>query len=224
MIFTACRGADMHKVLLLLGLLRQGPLSGYDLHRIVRAHGELYTDLKKGNVYYLLDRLAGDGYLHVEVAPGAGGPRGERLLYSLTDQGAARFEELLRAVLRTYDTVHPGVDVAIVFLAQLPRVEALTLLAERRQTIETRRALVQAEFGDLAALPPLERIAADHLLSLMDAELAWVDRALAELRRSPWAAAPTTHESSAAQAHTEGSHDVDHVVDHDVDHVVDPER
>src|SRR5262245_28517519 len=118
----------MHKVLILLGLLRQGPLSGYDLHRIVRAHGELYTDLKKGNVYYLLDRLAVDGYLKVEVAPGAGGPRGERLLYSLTDRGAARFEELLRAVLRSYDTVHTGVDVAIVFLAQLPRSEALTLL------------------------------------------------------------------------------------------------
>jgi DNA-binding PadR family transcriptional regulator len=197
----------MHKVLLLLGLLRQGPLSGYDLHRIVRAHGELYTDLKKGNVYYLLDRLAVDGYLHAETAPGAGGPRGERLLYSLTDRGAARFEELLRAVLRSYDTVHTGVDVAIVFLAQLPHAEALALLEERRQAIETRRAQVATELGDLAALPPLERIVAYHLLSLMDTERAWVDRALAELRQSRWAEAPSSHVTPTGQAHGGVSHD-----------------
>ena len=48
----------MHKLLILLGLLHQGPLHGYELHRIVRAHGELYTDLEKANLYYLLDRLA----------------------------------------------------------------------------------------------------------------------------------------------------------------------
>ena len=40
----------MHKVLLLLGLLLQGPRYGYELHQIVRAHGELYADLKKSNL------------------------------------------------------------------------------------------------------------------------------------------------------------------------------
>ena len=44
----------MHKSLLILGLLVHRPLHGYELHRIVRAHGELYTDLKKANLYYLL--------------------------------------------------------------------------------------------------------------------------------------------------------------------------
>jgi DNA-binding PadR family transcriptional regulator len=199
----------MHKVLLLLGLLRQGPMSGYDLHRIVRAHGELYTDLKKGNVYYLLDRLAVDGYLHVEAEPGARGPRGERLIYSLTGQGQVRFDELLRVVLRSYDTVHTGVDVAIVFLAQLPPSEALALLEERRQTVEARRAQVGFELGDLTALSPLERIAADHLLSLMVAEMAWVDRALAQLRQNGWAGPSASHGPPAARVRREAGHDVE---------------
>jgi DNA-binding PadR family transcriptional regulator len=86
----------MHKTLHLLGLLLNGPKSGYDLHRILRAHGELFADLKKANVYYLLDRLAKDRYLTVEAEPGARGPRRERLVYSITDQGRAHFEELLR--------------------------------------------------------------------------------------------------------------------------------
>src|SRR5690242_19416061 len=81
----------MHKTLHLLGLLLAGPKSGYDLHRILRAHGELYADLKKANVYYLLDRLARDGFLSVQSEPGARGPRGERLIYTMTESGRERF-------------------------------------------------------------------------------------------------------------------------------------
>ncbi len=92
----------MHKGLLILGLLHNHPLSGYDLHRIVRAHGELYTDLKKANLYYLLDRLAKDGYVKVRAEPGARGPRGERLVYSSTKKGRERFIELLYEILRNH--------------------------------------------------------------------------------------------------------------------------
>lgn len=172
----------MHKTLLLLGLLRQGPMSGYDIHRIVRAHGQLYSDLKKGNVYYLLDRLAVDGYLRVEAEPGARGPRGERLIYSLTDRGRERFEELLREVLRSYDTLHSGVDAAILFLAELPRGEAISLLETRRKAVEEHRALLKAELQDRPQGDPLLYIVADHLRTLVDAELAWVDRAITLLR------------------------------------------
>ena len=68
----------MHKELHILGLLQSGPLTGYDLHRIVVAHGELFTDLKKGNVYYLLERLAARGALQVTAEAGARGPRRDR--------------------------------------------------------------------------------------------------------------------------------------------------
>src|SRR5882672_3311184 len=129
----------MHKALLLLGLLLNHPRSGYELHRIVRAHGELYTDLKKANLYYLLDRLAREGYLRVKAEPGARGPRGERLVYSLTKKGRQRFIELVREILRTFEPAHTGVDVAVVFLAELPRSEALTLLLERHKIVSARR-------------------------------------------------------------------------------------
>ncbi len=171
----------MHKTLLILGLLLRGPLHGYEIHRIVRAHGALYTDLKKANLYYLLDRLQQDGALTVHAEPGARGARGERLIYALTDQGRARFFDLLRAILRTFDPVHTGVDVAVVFLAQLPPAEAVTLLQERRQVVGARRAQVAAELGDLTVGNGWSAIAVDHLLSLIDAEQAWLDRALARL-------------------------------------------
>lgn len=177
----------MHKELLLLGLLRPGPMYGYELNRIVLAHGELYRDLKKGNLYYLLDRLAKDGNLSVASEPGARGARGERLIYTITEAGRQHFDTLLREVIRSYEPEHNGVDVAVVFLAHLPPAEALGLLAERRAVVTERRKRMAEELNDPMINNPLRHVAADHLLSQIDAEIAWIERSLAYLREVGWA-------------------------------------
>ena len=172
----------MHKILLLLGLLRSRPMYGYELHQIVRAHGELYSDLKKANLYYLLERLAADGYLTVQTEEGARGARGERLVYAITDKGQARFNALLRETLVSYGPVHTGVSTAVVFLSQLPLGESISLLNQRREAVLKQRQATA--LSDPQKTPPLVRIAEDHLLSLIDAELAWIDRLLAYLHEN----------------------------------------
>jgi DNA-binding PadR family transcriptional regulator len=203
---------SMHKVLILLGLLLHGPRHGYELHRIVRAHGDLYTDLKKGNLYYLLDRLAREGDLSEQAEPVARGARGERLIYALTDQGRAHFTALLRAVLRTYEPAHMGVEVAAIYLPHLPPAEAIALLEERQRAVAARREGAATELGEIAGRDPAARIAAgalaaDHLLSLMDAELAWTDRVLAHLRASAaTTAAPDDAQSGAGEVGMAAQH------------------
>lgn len=172
--------AVMHKELHLLGLLLAGPRTGYDLHRIVVAHGELSADLKQGNVYYLLERLAASGLLEVKAEAGARGPRRERLVYSLTDEGKQRFHELLRAVMRTYELPHIGVEVAMMFLSRLGAHESIGLLEQRRQAVTERRAALAQ--SPVAGVHLHEQLAQDHLLFLMDAELAWIERAVQHLR------------------------------------------
>lgn len=179
----------MHKELMLLGLLRRGPMYGYELHRIVQAHGEIYSDMKKANVYYLLDRLAGSGCLTVQAEPGTRGARGERLVYTITEVGRERFGELLREVLRSYEPEHNGVAVAVNYLSHLTTDEALDLLGERQRVVAERRAQVAAELGDPAAHGPLRQLAADHLLSKIDAELDWIARSLAYLHEAGWTGA-----------------------------------
>jgi DNA-binding PadR family transcriptional regulator len=49
-------------------MLFRRPLHGYELYQIIRAHGELYADPKKANLYYLLDRLAKKGDLVVQAS------------------------------------------------------------------------------------------------------------------------------------------------------------
>ena len=177
----------MHKMLLLLGLLLNGPRYGYELHQIVRAHGELYADLKKANIYYLLERLATEGYLRVEVEIGARGSRGERLIYELTEQGREQFTTLLHEVMLSYEPIHMGIDTAVVFLSYLSSTEGLQLLKQRRQIVAERRAEMSAELNTSKTTNPLVHIASDHLLSLVDAELAWIDRSVTYLIGVGWA-------------------------------------
>jgi DNA-binding PadR family transcriptional regulator len=190
----------VHKRLLLLGLLRSGPLSGYELHQIVRAHGELYADLKKANIYYLLERLADEGLVTVEVEGGTRGRRGERLIYQLTAAGRAEFRRLIGEVVLELQPVQSGIDVAVVFLATLSKRQALSLLEKRRARLAARREQAAAEL-EPAARAPLGQVVADHLLGQIDAEIAWLARTLEFLDGLDWDAVRKPRVEAAATSH-----------------------
>ena len=182
-----------HKALLLLGLLLDQPMTGYDLNRIVRAHGHLYADLKKSNIYHLLDGLARQCYLQVTAQPGARGPRRERLVYELTPSGREAFHSLLREVLTSFEPAFAGLASAVVFLPQLEKEEALGLLRQRRDLLAERRRLVAGELSGLEG--GLVGLAGDHLLTAIDAELAWVGEALVVVQ-TQWPGRPEAHQES----------------------------
>jgi len=175
----------MHKELMILGLVADfGPITGYDLHRIVRAHGELFTDLKKPNMYYLLERLGKEKFLRVRASQGARGRRGERIYYTLTASGRARFRDLLEKEILRFDSVHTGIEVAVIFLSRVRRTRAVQYLEERRDAIQRRREIVAAALGDLTKRGALAQLSGDHLISSIDSELAWTNRAIATMRKA----------------------------------------
>ncbi len=168
------------RTLMLLGLLQRGPLHGYELYRIIVAHGAIYSDFKKPTLYHLLSSLNASGIVEMTSEAGARGRRGERMVYSLTKKGQLLFHELLRSTLGLYQPVHTGLDVAIVFMARLPPAEARALLKERRKSVLARRDLISSE-------PPPStpgkrivpaKLAIDHAHGLLDAELAWIEKTI----------------------------------------------
>jgi DNA-binding PadR family transcriptional regulator len=184
---TPLAPAQAAKTLMVLGMLQYGPKHGYELHRIVLAHGSLYADFKKPTLYHLLHRLALQGAVQVRPEAGARGPRGERLVFALAPKGHALFERLLRAALGSYDAGHITFEVASAFLALLPPDEAQELLRRRRTLVRARRAEVLAENELMENQPPnarlaARRLAADHATMLMDAEIVWTDRAIRLLK------------------------------------------
>lgn len=168
----------MHKRLLLLGFLRERPLTGYEVSRVVTAHGDLYSDLKKGNIYYLLDRLAHEGLVSMKSEAGARGPRRERLVYSLTASGKRALLALLREELQQYSPLHGGIEVAAVLLEQLPTAEARTLLRRRLALVDATTKGLESTLSEAGRVPGS---AGDHMLLLAEAERRWVERAIGRL-------------------------------------------
>jgi DNA-binding PadR family transcriptional regulator len=170
----------VHKQLLILGTLRQGSAHGYALHRVLRAHGGLYADLKKANLYYLLERLESDGFVVSSVDASSGDERG-RKTYSLTRRGHAHFKTLLREVLADYSPPTAAVDVATSLLDELPPDDAVRLLTARREQAVATREQTAHDLRAVSESTVARRLAVDHLLSRIDAEIAWIDRAVTAL-------------------------------------------
>lgn len=154
----------------LLGLLADGPAHGYDLKRL---HDERFPAAKAlpfGQVYSTLARLERDGLAEtVEVAQGAGP---ERTVYAATATGlealtvwlteveepaVAAADEMVRKAITS---LHRGADA----VGYLQRQRAVHMGALREVTARRRAA---ADLG--------ERIALDHTIAHLDADLRWLE-------------------------------------------------
>lgn len=160
----------------LLGILARGPAHGYDLKREHDARFPTTKPLAYGQVYATLTRLQRDGLVEVaEVATG-GGP--ERTVYAITAAGEAELASWLGQVeapgpyaaddlvRKTVTALNLGADAA----GYLHR-QRLAHMARMRELVS-----VQAAATDSAA-----RIAVDHTISHLDADLQWLELAAARV-------------------------------------------
>lgn len=80
---------------ILLGLLQQQPMHGYDLHKTLQTLDGLNTIwlVKLSQLYALLEKLENEGLLNSDLMTGSGLP--VRKLFSITPQGGKAFDAWL---------------------------------------------------------------------------------------------------------------------------------
>ncbi len=165
----------MDRELLLLGLLRQQAMHGYQLMEFIDRALSFCTDLKKPTAYFLLEKMAAAGW--VAQTKSQAGHRPPRRVYRLTAEGEAQFQRLLRANLAAYTPVtFPG-DIGLAFLETLAPAEAAPLLAARR-------AALVAALAEVQAAPPhagSPQLLIEHRRRHLAAELEWLDEVVAHL-------------------------------------------
>lgn len=165
----------MERELLLLGLLRQQEMHGYQLHEFIDSFMQTCVDLKKSTAYYLLDKMAQEGL--VERSEEREGNRPTRRVYSLTANGETRFQELLRQNLACHMPVKFGGDVGITFLDQLPTAEVIPLLQQRRTYLAADLVRARQTPPHVGALQYI----IDHQVVHLETELAWLDSLISRL-------------------------------------------
>ncbi|GAB4529093.1 MAG: PadR family transcriptional regulator [Anaerolineales bacterium] len=165
----------MNRELLLLGLLHQQEMHGYELHEFINTRLNSCTDMKKATAYYLLKKMENDGWLAQETLKE--GNRPPRQIYHLTPEGERTFQRLLREHLAAHHPTYLQDDIGLAFLDTLPQAEARQLLIQRR-------AGLQVELDRASALPAHQGslgMVMAHWRHHLTSELQWLDEVLAHL-------------------------------------------
>ncbi len=135
------RTADTAVTPVILGLLRNGPRSGYEIKAAVDRSTRFFWAASYGQIYPELRRLETDGLVRGEDSPNGRRPR---RVYRLTKAGEARLLEWLRGTDTTWELRDENL-LRLIFADALPREEALQLLEGRKrvhqQVLETLRAI-----------------------------------------------------------------------------------
>jgi DNA-binding PadR family transcriptional regulator len=165
----------MDSKLLLLGLLRRQEMHGYQLVEYIEKAMATCTDLKKPGAYYLLNRMAQDGW--IEERTEQEGNRPPRRVFRLTPLGEQAFLRLERESLAGYQPPVSPYDLGVGFYDELDPLEARALLEQRRAAVA--RTLDEARSAP--AHPGSIGWLVERQVYLLQADLAWTDELLARL-------------------------------------------
>jgi DNA-binding PadR family transcriptional regulator len=171
--------------LAVLGLLKEAPMSGYELKKQLTVKLGAFWRVSFGSLYPCLKRLAAEGALDVEESRYTSR---KKHVYRLTEHGNQLFHELLEST-ELADLEQDRFRLRLVFFRYM-RPEA------RLDQLERRRGYLQVRLADLRASLRTARDRMDaYTLELMDhgldereREIAWLDRLIAAERRSAEAA------------------------------------
>jgi DNA-binding PadR family transcriptional regulator len=167
----------MERELLLLGLLRSQRMHGYQLNEFINSHLGTSVQLKKPTAYRLLNRMTADGWITSQEE--REGNRPPRRVYSITAEGEAAFQQMLRESLAAYEPIAFQGNIGLLFLDALPAQEAAGLLKERRARVErvlqmAQRHEVHEESSTLLLLNQTRHLAT---------ELEWLEEVIVRLER-----------------------------------------
>lgn len=169
--------------LLLLGLLLDRPMHGYDLYQMIQHEGiDGWFSISAAGVYYSLRKLRDQG-LVVESRQRRGGSA-SKSIYRLTANGRAAFVEAMEAELSSQEGSCLDYDLPIYLLNKLPVERALPPLARREaflvQQLEKAQAALTVQGGRDGS--PLKLAILNHKVRFLEMEKAWLADVIATIR------------------------------------------
>jgi DNA-binding PadR family transcriptional regulator len=169
--------------LVILGLLRERPLYGYELKQIIEEHMGDWTNIAFGSIYFALKKLSEEGFVE-QIAVEQEGNRPSRTVYQVTEAGQAEFLRLLREVWGEVERHYYAIDIGLAFAEALPGDEMKGYLEERIAQLEDILQHLAKHKEEILAMEHIPRKAAvvfEHSRVHFEAELAWTRSVLAAM-------------------------------------------
>ncbi|HTX78833.1 MAG TPA: PadR family transcriptional regulator [Longilinea sp.] len=169
--------------LVILALLRDQPLHGYEIKHIIEEHMGDWTNIAFGSIYFALGKLAEEGMIE-KIATEKEGNRPSRSVYQITAAGRDEFLNLMREVWGNLDRQYFAIDVGLAFMSALPPEEIKRYLHRRLKALEEGTHYLEEHEQEQVALPEVPASAAmifEHTRLHLAAELAWTRQLLEQV-------------------------------------------
>jgi DNA-binding PadR family transcriptional regulator len=161
--------------LVLLGLLHDQPLYGYEIKQIIEEHMGDWTSIAFGSIYFALDKLSEEKLVE-KVSVEQMGNRPSRIVYQITPAGEEEFLRLLRESWQNIERQFFDVDICLFFLNRLPTAEVNKYLRARLAQLEgSLNYLKLHEKTEMSnpEIPPQAKAIFNHTRVHLQAELEW---------------------------------------------------
>jgi len=161
--------------LLLLGLLLDRPMHGYELYQQIQSEGiDDWFNVSMAGVYYSLGKLRDQGM--VAESRQRGGRSARKSIYRLTEDGRAAFFAAMEAQAASQEKIYLEYDIVIYLLNRLPVQRAIPLLQNHqgflaKQTENVQATLTAEQNGENS---PLRIAVLDHKRRYLAMEQEWV--------------------------------------------------
>jgi DNA-binding PadR family transcriptional regulator len=185
--------------LAVLSYLTMKPMHPYELSRTLRDNGDARSiKFNHGSLYMVVQQLAKAGYV-AEQETSREGQRPERTIYAITDAGRREVHDWLSELIGQPEHEYPHFVAALSLVAALPPGEVVPLLRERLNALAVQRAEIQGMIDSSLSqgVPELFLVEEEYRLAMLDAEVSFVERFIAQITDPEtgwgptWAAAMT---------------------------------
>ncbi len=160
--------------LLFLGLLKQGPIHGYEIKRKIEEEIFQFVGLKIKSIYYPLKKMEKLGLVKKDV--GREGKWPEKFVYSITPKGEKIFDHLVNESFLSIERPYFNIDLALYFLPYVDKK-----IAQRR--MRARIIFLNRIKRDLEALKHKVDTDSRHLLVILDHDLDLVGAEIKSIAR-----------------------------------------
>jgi len=166
----------------LLGILDQNPMHGYDLFRRLNSINgiRLIWNLKQSLLYALLDKLESDGLLSGQVI--AGESRPSRREYSLTPAGREAFHAWMHSPVEHGRQMRQDFLARLYFAIQAGNETALGLIDQQKQLCLRWQEEIQSSCRESTG-SNFDRFVLSFRLSQVQSMLDWLENCTRELIR-----------------------------------------
>lgn len=167
-----------------LGCLSEGPRHPYEIAATIRARGvDAAIKLNYGSLYSVVEALCRHGLVRPRETIREGN-RPERTVYEITEAGAVELADWLSELIAVPVKEYTRFEAGLALIGALPPERAVDLLDQRCLALAGDLSRERSIFDGAMArgVPRLFLIEAEYRIRLREAELAWVEKLVRDIR------------------------------------------